>query len=56
MIGEALYVICKAYFTIAGLYFIYSWYVKDMDTFAWVTGFMAILFMITNIKWYFFKR
>lgn len=56
MLGEALYVICKIYFSIAGLYFIYSWYVNDLNTFAYVTGIMAILFMITNIKWYFFRR
>ena len=56
MIGEVLYVLCKAYFSVAGLYFIYSWYANDLDTFGYVTGFMTILFMITNIKWYFFKK
>ena len=56
MIGEALYVLCKAYFTLAGLYFIFAWYTNTIDTFAWVTGIMAIIFMITNIKWYFFRK
>ena len=56
MITETLYWICKIYFTLAGLYFIYSWYVNDLSTFAYITGIMAILFMITNIKWYFLKK
>lgn len=56
MIGEAVYVICKAYFSIAGLYFIYAWYTNTLDTFGLVTGIMALLFMASNIKWYFFRR
>ncbi len=56
MIGEALYVLGKIYFSVAGIYFIYAWYTNTLDTFAYVTGIIAIIFLISNIKWYFFKK
>ena len=56
MITEAIYWFCKIYFTVAGLFFIYSWYVKDLNTFAYVTGIVAVIFLFSNIKWYLFKK
>ena len=56
MIGETVYVISKAYFMIAGLFYLYSLYVNDLTFFAHVTGIMALIFLLSNIKWYFFRK
>lgn len=56
LLGEVLYVIGKVYFSIAGLYFIYAWYTNTLETFAYITGIIAIIFMVSNIKWYFFRK
>ena len=56
MITEAVYWFCKVYFSIAGLFFIYSWYVGNFDLFTKVTGTVAVIFLFSNVKWYFFKK
>ena len=56
MIGETVYVISKIYFMLAGLFYLYSLYTGDLNTFAHVTGIIALIFMISNIKWYFFRK
>lgn len=56
MIAETLYWIAKIYFMIAGIYYLYALYTGNLDTFAHVTGVIAILFLISNIFWYFLKK
>ncbi len=56
MITEVIYWFGKVFFSLAGLYYLYSWYVGDLDTFAHVTGIVAVVFLVSNIKWYFFNR
>ena len=56
MITEVIYWFCKVYFSVAGLFFIYAWYTHTLDIFGYVTGIVAVIFLISNIKWYFFKK
>ncbi|MEK6887511.1 MAG: hypothetical protein AABX14_01045 [Candidatus Aenigmatarchaeota archaeon] len=56
MIAETIYWIAKIYFMIAGFYYLYALYTGTLDTFAHVTGIIAVLFLISNIIWYFFKK
>ena len=56
MITEAIYWFCKIYFTLAGLYFIYAWYTHTLDTFGYVTGIVSVIFLVSNIKWYFLRK
>lgn len=56
MITELVYWFCKVYFSVAGIFFIYSWYVNDLQTFGYVTGIISVIFLLSNIKWYFFKH
>ena len=56
MITEAIYWFCKIYFSVAGIYFIYAWYTQTLDTFGYVTGIVAVIFLFSNIKWYFLRR
>src|SRR3989338_1895487 len=48
MITEAIYWFCKIYFSVAGLYFIYSWYVNDLNTFGWITGIVSVIFLLKH--------
>ncbi len=56
MISEAVYTFAKIYFSIAALFYIYAVWTNNVELFANVTGIIAILFLVSNIKWYFFSR
>lgn len=52
---EAVYMIAKIYFMIAAFFYIYALYTNQLDLFAHVTGIIALIFLISNIKWYMFS-
>lgn len=55
MISETIYFAAKIYFMIAGFFYLYALYTHNLDLFANVTGIVAVVFLISNIKWYFFR-
>ncbi len=56
MIEEVIYTISKAYFMIAAFFYLYALMTGNIDMFAHVTGIVAILFLLSSIKWYMFRR
>ncbi|HLC67529.1 MAG TPA: hypothetical protein VJI12_01470 [archaeon] len=56
IIEEVIYTIGKVYFVLAGPFYVYSYYTNSLDFFAHVTGIMAILFLLSNIKYYMFNK
>jgi hypothetical protein len=56
MISETVYFAAKAYFMIAGIFYLYAIYTNNFELFGHVTGIISIIFLLSNIKWYFFKK
>jgi len=52
MIEEVIYTIGKAYFMLAALFYVYALMTNNLELFAHLTGIIAILFLISNIRWY----
>ncbi len=56
MITESVYTLAKIYFSIAAFFYLYAVWTNNLELFANVTGVIAVLFLLSNIKWYFFSR